>query len=92
MPAVATSTIDPDRVPAAVRRAAVEADAAALAAIRSIRGPFRLVPTRLKVLRDGDLSEGEGEESESGEGGVTDHGGQQACTRVKEMGHKGTGR
>jgi len=70
--AVATCTIYPHGVLAAVGGGAVKADFATLAAVGRVGRPGGLVPSALEALRD--LGKGEGEESKGEKSGLVEHG------------------
>ena len=72
VPAVASRTIDSDRVLPAVSGAAVQSDFAALAAVKRVRRPRGLIPAALEIR--GHLGGGEREDrSQAQKSGLTQH-------------------
>jgi len=68
---VATRSINPQGILAAVSRGAVKGDRAALVAVGRVYGPCSLIPSVFKVL--GDLCKGKGEESKGEKSGLAEH-------------------
>lgn len=71
VPTVATSTVDPDRVFAAVGGRAVEGDFTALVAIDGVCGPCCLIPSVFKVVRH--LCQAEWQECNRKKGKTVEH-------------------